>query len=213
MPCTRSRPEPDRPPRNHRQLRARRSVPHCESGRVARKRENHRVGAGTAISTSCRGPSSRCCCRSGSWPSLSWSTQKKSLSSYQLARDCELTEPTALYMQHRIRSQMAGEQRDLLQASWKPMRPVWAASLARPGTVGAPRGRGTSRTPVIGAVERGGDMVARVAENTSGRPPRQAPIFAFRFTIRAANHAAHEKPCSPRNHEGNSLHSRIQSSG
>ena len=90
---------------------------------------------------------------------------------------------------------MAGEQRDLLQGiveadetcvGGKP-RKTWDGRHP-----GAPRGRGTSKTPVIGAVERGGDVVARVAENTSGRPPRQAPIFAFRFTIRAANHAAHE---------------------
>ena len=35
---------------------------------------------------------------------------KKSLSSYQLARDLELTHQTALYMQHRIRASMTREQ-------------------------------------------------------------------------------------------------------
>ena len=96
---------------------------------------------------------------------------------------------------------MAGEQRDLFQGieadetcvGGKP-RKTWDGR--HPGTPaprhpGAPRGRGTSKTPVIGAVERGGDVVARVAENTSGRSPRQAPIFPF-HRIRAANHAAHE---------------------
>ena len=33
----------------------------------------------------------------------------------------------------------------------------------------APRGRGTSKTPAIGAVERGGKVVARVADNLSGK--------------------------------------------
>lgn len=88
---------------------------------------------------------------------------------------------------------MAGEQRDLLQGieadetcvGGKP-RKTWDGRHP-----GAPRGRGTSKTPVIGAVERGGDVVARVAENTSGRSPRRAPIFPF-HRIRAANHAAHE---------------------
>ena len=32
----------------------------------------------------------------------------------------------------------------------------------------APRGRGTSKTPVIGAAERGGKVVARVADDLSG---------------------------------------------
>ena len=32
-----------------------------------------------------------------------------------------------------------------------------------------PRGRGTSKTPVIGAVERGGKVVAQVATDMTGR--------------------------------------------
>ncbi len=40
---------------------------------------------------------------------------KKSLSSHQLARDADLTQPTALYMQQRIRAAMAAEQAPLLQ--------------------------------------------------------------------------------------------------
>ena len=33
----------------------------------------------------------------------------------------------------------------------------------------APRGRGTSKTTVIGAVERGGEVVAQVVDNLTGR--------------------------------------------
>ena len=40
---------------------------------------------------------------------------KKSLSSYQLARDLELTQRTAWYMQQRIRAAMANDEGDLLQ--------------------------------------------------------------------------------------------------
>ena len=40
---------------------------------------------------------------------------KKSLSSYQLARDLELTQRTAWYMQQRIRAAMANDQGELLQ--------------------------------------------------------------------------------------------------
>ncbi len=38
---------------------------------------------------------------------------KKSLSSYQLARDIQTTHQTALYMQHRIRAAMADNDRVL----------------------------------------------------------------------------------------------------
>lgn len=39
---------------------------------------------------------------------------KKSLSSYQLARDLGMTQPTALYMQQRIRAAMASDQGSML---------------------------------------------------------------------------------------------------
>ena len=40
---------------------------------------------------------------------------KKSMSSHQLARDLNITQPTALYMQHRIRAQMSKDMTGLLQ--------------------------------------------------------------------------------------------------
>ncbi len=49
---------------------------------------------------------------------------KKSLSSCQLARDLDMTQPFAWYMQQRIRAQMATEQGQILlqgiaEACWK----------------------------------------------------------------------------------------------
>ena len=40
---------------------------------------------------------------------------KKSLSSYQLARDLELTQRTAWFIQQRIRAAMASDDKELLQ--------------------------------------------------------------------------------------------------
>ncbi len=99
---------------------------------------------------------------------------KKSLSSYQLARDVELTPQTALYMQQRIRAAMAADQAPLLHGiveadetyvGGKPRKKNRRDSDDPP----APRGRGTRKMPVIGAVERGGSVTARVADDLTGR--------------------------------------------
>lgn len=154
--------------------------PHCGSEHVARKQDGDRVGR-----WNCRSCKSSFNALSGTIfaktrvPLQKWFlaillmvNAKKSLSSWQLGRDLELTHQTALYMQHRIRSQMAGEQGDLLQGivemdetyvGGKP-RKTWDGKHP-----GAKRGRGTDKQAVVGTVERGGDVVAKVAENTAGK--------------------------------------------
>ena len=98
---------------------------------------------------------------------------KKSLSSCQLARDLQLTQPTAWYVQQRIRAAMISGHRQLLQGiieadetymGGKPRK-----SNKRDDTPPSPRGRATRKTPVIGAVERGGQVVAKVARDLSGK--------------------------------------------
>ncbi len=98
---------------------------------------------------------------------------KKSISSCQLARDLELTQPTAWFLQVRIRSAMAAEQGPPLQGiveadecyiGGKPRK-----GNRRDDDKPNPRGRGTSKIPVIGAVERGGKVVAQVVTDMTGR--------------------------------------------
>ena len=98
---------------------------------------------------------------------------KKSLSSYQLARDLELTQPTAWYMQQRIRAAMASDEAPTLAGiveadetyvGGKP-RKTNKKDDDRPSK----RGRGTDKTPVIGAVEREGNVIAQVAEDLTGK--------------------------------------------
>ncbi len=92
---------------------------------------------------------------------------KKSLSSYQLARDLRLTQPTAWYMQQRIRSAMTEPDRmlygiveaDETYVGGKPRHMNEKADRKR-----HKRGRGTKKTAVVGAVERGGKVFACVAE-------------------------------------------------
>ena len=98
---------------------------------------------------------------------------KKSLSSPQLARDLGLTQPTALFMQQRIRAEMGRKSSPLLQGiieadeayiGGKPRR----RNKRRDDEPPNKRGRGTKKTPILGAVERGGNVAARVQTDLSG---------------------------------------------
>ena len=97
---------------------------------------------------------------------------KKSVSSYQLSRDLELNQKTAWYMQQRIRAAMASDQAPMLAGiveadetyvGGKPRK------SNRKDDEPKPRGRGTDKTPIIGAVERDGNVIAQVADDLSGK--------------------------------------------
>ena len=89
---------------------------------------------------------------------------KKSLSSHQLARDLDLNQKTAWYMAMRIRRAMVDEgtllsgivEADEAYVGGKPRK-----SNRRDGDRPSTRGRGTDKLPIIGAVERGGKVVAK----------------------------------------------------
>ena len=157
------------------------SCPHCGSVAVARKAERHRIGR-----WNCRGCKSSFNVLSGTiFEKTKVELQKwflavglvvhakKSLSSHQLARDLDLNQKTAWYMQQRIRAAMAADQAPMLQGiveadetyvGGKP-RKRNKRDDDKPGK----RGRGTDKTPVIGAVERGGKVAARVADDLTGK--------------------------------------------
>ena len=94
---------------------------------------------------------------------------KKGISSRQLARDIEVTKDTAWSMQMRIREAMV-EQGELLSGIVE-MDETYIGGKPRKGnkrdddTEGgnkSKRGRGTDKTPVVGMVERGGRVKAKV---------------------------------------------------
>ena len=98
---------------------------------------------------------------------------KKSLSSHQLSRDLDLNQKTAWYIMTRIRSEMAKKGGALLQGiieadetyiGGKPRKPN-----KREDFEPSKRGRGTDKAAIIGAVERGGKVVAQLAPNLTGR--------------------------------------------
>ena len=155
--------------------------PHCGSMDVARKKENNRVGR-----WNCHDCKSSFNVLAGTVmektriPLQKWFlgialvvNAKKSLSSYQLSRDLELNQPSAWYMQQRIRAAMASDEAPMLAGiveadetyvGGKPRK-----SNRKDDDKGAPRGRGTDKTPIIGAVERDGNVIAQVAEDLSGK--------------------------------------------
>ena len=98
---------------------------------------------------------------------------KKSLSSYQLSRDLDLNQKTAWYILTRIRAEMAKKGNALLQGIVEADETYIGGKPRKHGkykdTEPAKRGRGTKKTPVIGAVQRGGKVVAEVAKGLTGR--------------------------------------------
>ena len=96
---------------------------------------------------------------------------KKSLSSYQLARDLDLNQKTAWYMVMRIRRAMVGDgvllsgiiEADEAYIGGKPRKPN-----NRGDNTPSPRGRGTDKLPIIGAVERHGRVVAQPPAKVDG---------------------------------------------
>ncbi len=95
---------------------------------------------------------------------------KKSASAYQIARDLGKRRATVWSMMHRIRTAMAADpeqermlhgivEADETYVGGKPRK----TNRRDGGGSPAKRGRGTKKVPVMGAVERGGRVVAKVA--------------------------------------------------
>ncbi len=154
--------------------------PHCGGFHVARKKENNRVGRWNCHD--CRNSfnvlqgtvfqQTKIQLQKWFLAIALMVNAKKSLSSCQLARDIDATQASCWYMQQRIRAAMANEERSFLAGiveidetylGGKPRR------NKRDDDNPPKRGRGTKKTPVIGAVERGGRVVAQVASDLTGK--------------------------------------------
>ena len=156
------------------------TCPFCQSENVARKAENTRIGR-----WNCHACKSSFNVLSGTIfektkiPLQKWFlaiglmlNAKKSLSSCQLSRDIEVNQRSAWYMQQRIRAAMTDNDRmlhgiveaDETYVGGKPRR----SNRKDDHTPNKP-GRGTKKTAVIGAIERGGQVVAQVAKDLTGK--------------------------------------------
>ena len=96
---------------------------------------------------------------------------KKSLSSHQLSRDLDLNQKTAWYMAMRIRRAMVSDgkllsgivEADEAYIGGKPRK-----KNRHDDDTPSPRGRGTDKLPIIGAVERNGRVVAEPSPKVDG---------------------------------------------
>lgn len=93
---------------------------------------------------------------------------KKGISSRQLARDLAVNKNTAWYIQMRVRKAMV-EQRELLQGLVE-VDETYVGGKPRKGNGSRnKRGRGTRKIPVVGAIERNGNVKVKVAKNLTAK--------------------------------------------
>ena len=95
---------------------------------------------------------------------------KKGLSAMQAARDLDMRRPTVWSMMHAHSRRDAGR-RPLAQWGIVEMDEAYVGGKPRKRNrrdddTPSPRGRGTSKTPIVGAVERGGRVKAKMVPMT-----------------------------------------------
>ena len=155
--------------------------PHCGSVNVARKIDTGRVGRWNCHGcTSSFNVLSRTIFEKTRIPLQKWFlaigillNAKKSVSSCQLARDLDMNQKSAWFMQQRIRAAMLTEEGKLLQGIIEADE-TYVGGKPRKGNrrdddKPSPRGRATKKVAVVGAIERGGRVVARVADDLTGK--------------------------------------------
>lgn len=115
---------------------------------------------------------------------------KKSASAYQISRDLGMRRATVWSMMHRIRTAMAADpDQDRLLHGIVEADETYVGGKPRKGNkrdddTPNKRGRGTKKVPVIGAVERNGRVVARVA-NPGDLSGKGIQRFISRFVDKA----------------------------
>ena len=150
--------------------------PRCGGMKVARKADGHRVGRWNCYDCHASfNVLSGTIFQKTRIPLQKWFlgiglmvNAKKSVSSCQLGRDLDMTQQSAWFMQQRIRAEMATDQCAMLHGIVEADE-TYIGGKPRKGNkrdddLPTKRGRGTAKTPVIGAVERHGNVVARVAD-------------------------------------------------
>lgn len=156
------------------------SCPHCESESVVRKSEKgvNRIGrwrckeCKASFKVTCGTIFHRTKIELQKWflVIVMMTNAKKGVSSHQLARDLSINQKTAWSMIMRIRAEMAKDDNTLLQGiveadeTYIGAKPRGHKNKEQYNK----RGRGTKKTAIIGAVQRGGKVVAQVASELTG---------------------------------------------
>ena len=146
--------------------------PHCNSDKVARKADGERAGRWNCYECkSSFNVLSKTIFQKTKIPLQKWFlgialvlNAKKSLSSCQLARDLDLNQKSAWYMKMRIREAMVEDSETFLHGIVEAdelFLSTDGSSKRNDDNDKPKRGRGTKKLPVIGAIERGGKVIAQ----------------------------------------------------
>ena len=99
-------------------------------------------------------------------------TSKKGVAALEIMRHCQITYKSALFMMNRIRFAMAPEPGPKLKGIVEVDETFVGGKPRFKGD--NKRGRGTAKTPVFAAVERGGKIRRRVIANVTGETLKEA---------------------------------------
>jgi transposase-like protein len=100
-------------------------------------------------------------------------TSKKGVAALEIMRHCQISYKSALFLMNRIRFAMAPEQKAEKLTGTVEVDEIYIGGKPRYKGI-SKRGRGTSKTPVFAAVERGGKIRRRVIANITGETLKQA---------------------------------------
>ena len=151
------------------------TCPFCGSDRVARKRENDRVGRWNChkchnsynVLTGTIFKGTRVDLQLWFLAIAILLNAKKSVSSLQLGRDLGINPRTAYRMGMQIRKAMKDDAvflKGIVEAD-----ETYIGGKPRKDDDDSPRGRGTKKQPVVGAVARGGKVIAKPADKVNGK--------------------------------------------
>jgi transposase-like protein len=100
-------------------------------------------------------------------------TSKKGVAALEIMRHCQISYKSALFLMNRIRFAMAPEQKPEKLTGTVEVDEMYIGGKPRYKGV-SKRGRGTKKTPVFAAVERGGKIRRRVIANITGETLKEA---------------------------------------
>ena len=143
------------------------TCPYCTSSRTAKSQHRHRCYAcKTSFSVTVRTIFHHTHLPLQKWflAVILMLNAKKGLSALQLSRDLKVNKNTAWRITMQIRKAMREtEQRQMLLGIVE-MDETYVGGKPRKGSGPKKRGRGTDKTPVVGAVERGGRVTAKATQ-------------------------------------------------
>jgi transposase-like protein len=159
--------------------------PHCGSGRVRRRFEYEDGRIGLWNCHECRSTfkvTHGTVFHKTKTPLQKWfvaialmANAKKSLSSHQLARDLGLKQKTAWRIMMAVRAEMGKDNvllQGIVEADETYIGGKKCKDYSRDDGQPRKRGRGTAKDAVLGAIQRGGKVIAQLVPNTTGQTIR-----------------------------------------